>query len=162
MLTPEEIKKWILKNCVNKVGHIDLSDIDLSDFNGNVFIRHWKVKKDLDISEHEVGRHLGQCFQVVGGNLNQSFQLVGGSLSQVGQKVKGEIHNSIWERENKKVDEKPIDEKSIDEKPIEKDEPVSIDYEAEYKRTQQELCKANETIETLMFALKQCKENNEE
>ena len=47
MKTKQEITKWLLENCVNKHGNLDLRDIDLSKFEGNVYITDWKVKKKV-------------------------------------------------------------------------------------------------------------------
>ena len=37
------IKEWLLKNCVNAKGHLDLAHLDFSDFEGDVYINHMKV-----------------------------------------------------------------------------------------------------------------------
>lgn len=66
MKTIEEIKNWLLKNAVNDEGDLYLVGLDLSDFDGNVFISSMKVKNDLF-----------QSFQIVGKNLYQTFQNVG-------------------------------------------------------------------------------------
>lgn len=44
MLSKEEIKKWLLENCVNEYGKLDLSGLDFSDFDGDVYIFGMKVK----------------------------------------------------------------------------------------------------------------------
>lgn len=48
MKTKKEIKKWLLENCVNNLGNLDLSGLDFSDFKGNVIIGQMKVKWSLD------------------------------------------------------------------------------------------------------------------
>ena len=98
MLNKDEIKKWLLENCVNEVGNLDLSGLDFSDFDGNVFIEEMKVKKNLIQSSQEVGgfllqdnqkvgKWLGQDHQEVAGNINQSHQKVGGFVDQDHQEV---------------------------------------------------------------------------
>lgn len=47
MLSKQEIKKWLLENCVNEMGNLDLSGLDFSDFDGNVDISYMKVKLSL-------------------------------------------------------------------------------------------------------------------
>ena len=88
MKTKEEIKKWLLKNCIDYFGNLDLSGLDFSDFDGNVIIGQMKVKWSLDQSHQEVGLSLVQNYQGVGNNLFQDCQEVGKDLFQDGQKVK--------------------------------------------------------------------------
>ena len=71
MLSKEETKKWLLNNCINENGDLDLSGLDLSDFKGNVDISSWKV-----------GGNLFQDYQEVGGDLYQGDQEVGRNLYQ--------------------------------------------------------------------------------
>lgn len=66
MLTKQEIKDWLLKNAVNDEGDLDLSDLDFSDFDGDVLIHSMKVKKSLY-----------QDYQAVWGSLYQHNQQVG-------------------------------------------------------------------------------------
>lgn len=102
MKTKQEIKKWLLKNCINWEGNLDLTDLDFSDFNGDIFISRMKVKRNLIQSSQkvsgsliqnsqEVGRNLYQNCQKVKGDLNQNCQNVEGNLEQDNQKVKGTI-----------------------------------------------------------------------
>ena len=60
-----EIKEWLLENAVNDEGDLYLVGLDLSDFDGDVYISSMKVKNDLF-----------QSFQIVGKNLYQTFQNV--------------------------------------------------------------------------------------
>lgn len=69
MKTKEEIKQWLLENCVNENGDLDLSGLDFSDFDGDIYIGRMIVKKSLRQDE-----------QIVKGNLFQSGQLVGNTL----------------------------------------------------------------------------------
>ena len=92
MKSKEYIKKWLLKNAVTKNGHLDLIGLDFSDFDGDVYINHMKVKGNL-----------WQNFQDVGKDLSQDCNNVGGDLSQAMQKVNGEFinhklkDNEYWE-----------------------------------------------------------------
>lgn len=86
MLSKKEIKKWLLKNCIDKDGNLDLSNLDFSDFDGNVNISHMKVKSNLYQGFQEVEKDLFQRFQEVNGNLYQECQKVKGDLFQNGQK----------------------------------------------------------------------------
>lgn len=76
MKSKEEIKKWLLENCVDKDGDLNLIGLDFSDFNGNIYIGAMKVKGDLV-----------QCHQTVKGDLHQTYQVVGGTLFQDKEKV---------------------------------------------------------------------------
>ena len=76
MKTKKEIKKWLLKNCIDYFGNLDLSELDFSDFDGNVIIGHMKVKWSLDQSHQEVGNSLFQNYQGVGKDLFQDGQKV--------------------------------------------------------------------------------------
>lgn len=82
MLSKEEIKKWLLENCINEDGNLDLMNLDFSDFNGNVMINCMTVKKDLFQGCQQVQGNLYQSFQIVGRNLYQKFQKVEGRLYQ--------------------------------------------------------------------------------
>lgn len=46
MKTKKEIKKWLLKNCINYIGNLDLSELDFSDFKGNVIIGQ-ETRRDI-------------------------------------------------------------------------------------------------------------------
>ena len=81
-LTPEEKKQWILDNCVDEYGNIDLSNLDFSDFEGNVFIGGMIVKKDLIQFCQQVKGDLIQSCQQVKGDLYQGCQIVEGNIVQ--------------------------------------------------------------------------------
>ena len=89
MISKKEIKKWLLENCVNENGDLDLSHLDFSDFEGNVFICEMKVKKNLGQYKQQVSGNLSQSAQDVKGDLFQSSQIVGGELLQ----DEGELSN---------------------------------------------------------------------
>lgn len=95
MLSKQEIKKWLLENCVNEMGNLDLSGLDFSDFDGNVFIEEMKVKKNLIQSNQEVGGFLLQNNQKVGDFLDQDHQEVAGNLYQNYLKVSGNLYQ-LW------------------------------------------------------------------
>lgn len=69
MKTKLEIKQWLLENCVEQNGDLDLSGLDFSDFDGDIYINRMIVKGSLY-----------QGKQIVKGNLIQSNQLVGKNL----------------------------------------------------------------------------------
>ena len=78
MKTIEELKEWLLNNRVNKNGDLDLSELDFSDFEGNMNISNMKVKGNLYQRNQEVKGDLDQSNQEVEGNLIQSYQKVKG------------------------------------------------------------------------------------
>lgn len=94
MKTIKEVKQWLLENRKDTFGNLDLSNLDFSDFDGNVFINNMKVKKTLNQSYQEVGDVLYQEFQRVDKDLFQHHQQVGGELLQNNQKVKENLYQS--------------------------------------------------------------------
>lgn len=95
MKSKEEIKQWLLENCVDKKGNLDLIGLDFSDFEGDVFIGDMRVKKDLYQQYQKVDGHLFQNYQEVGCTLWQDEQKVGNNLYQCHQNVKGDL----WQNE---------------------------------------------------------------
>lgn len=91
MKTKQQIKQWLLENCVNSAGNLDLMSLDFSDFDGDIFIGRMKVKNDLFQGEQEVNGNLVQTYQKVKGSLYQDNQEVESHLYQGDQKVKGLI-----------------------------------------------------------------------
>lgn len=77
MKTKQEIRDWLLENAVNDLGALDLSDLDFSNFDGDVYINKMKVKKSLYQAFQDVGESLWQCYQNAGENLYQDCQTVG-------------------------------------------------------------------------------------
>lgn len=67
--TPKQLKKLLLKYCLTPDGHLDLSMVDLSDFNGNVYISNWIVKNNLYINNHIVYGDMYINKNKVGGNV---------------------------------------------------------------------------------------------
>ena len=77
MKTKQEIRDWLLENAVDDEGNLDLSGLNFSDFDGNVFINHMKVKRSLFQNRQEVGGDLLQNEQIVDEDLHQDYQTVG-------------------------------------------------------------------------------------
>lgn len=94
MKTIREVKQWLLENRKDTFGNLDLSNLDFSDFDGNVFIDNMKVKKTLNQSYQEVGENLYQAFQKADKDLHQDHQQVGRELLQNDQKVKENLYQS--------------------------------------------------------------------
>jgi len=91
MKTTKEIQEWLLENCIDGSGDLNLNHLDFSNFEGNVWIGHMKVKKNLWQHEQEVSGDLLQYNQTVKGNLSQYQQEVGGDLYQHDQTVEDNI-----------------------------------------------------------------------
>ena len=70
MKNKEEIRDWLLNNCINENGSLNLSGLDFSDFEVDIDISNMKVK----------------------GNLFQGNQKVKGDLIQNSQEVKGILY----------------------------------------------------------------------
>lgn len=66
-----EIRDWMLENCVDEDGNLDLEDLDFSNFDGDVYISWMKVKGDLHQDNQKVDGNLFQNNQEVGLNLVQ-------------------------------------------------------------------------------------------
>lgn len=98
MLSLKETKEWLLRNRINQFGELDLTRLDFSDFDGDIYINNMKVKKNLF-----------QDCQTVKGDLYQSYQNVKFDLSQHSQRVKGDLYshllneNEIWEPSSSKT-----------------------------------------------------------
>ena len=92
MKNKEEIRDWLLNNCINENGSLNLSGLDFSDFEVDIDISNMKVKGNLIQSYQKVKGELWQSNQEVEGSLYQSFQKVEGSLYQNSQEVKGILY----------------------------------------------------------------------
>lgn len=103
-LSKKEIKKWLLENCVDEDGDLNLTDLDFSDFDGDIYTSGMKVKQTLYQNFQKVGVDLIQNFQKVNRDLYQSCQKVDGDLWQHSQIVGGEflnyklLNHEEWER----------------------------------------------------------------
>ena len=89
--TIKEIRDYLLANRVDEYGDLVLSNLDLSDFEGNVYINNMKVKGNLSQNSQEVQGDLYQKGHKVEGILSQSDQKVKGNLIQYGHEVKGNL-----------------------------------------------------------------------
>lgn len=94
MKSKKKIKKWLLNNCIDKNGDLDLTGLDFSDFENNINTSGMKVKKSLIQKGHVVGIDLFQSGQEVKGFLYQDSQKVKCDLYQDSQKVKGGLYQS--------------------------------------------------------------------
>lgn len=90
-MTIDELRDLMLENFVDEDGDLDITQLDFTDFEGDVYIGRMRVKKDLVQDYQEVEGSLFQHTQEVGGNLYQYSQNVGGHLWQNYQKVEGEL-----------------------------------------------------------------------
>jgi gas vesicle protein len=106
MINIEEVKKWLIANCIDERGNLNISGLDFSDFDGDIDIsgmrvkgdlrqRYQKVEGNLNQANQEVKGDLYQCSQKVEGDLRQSFQEVKGDLYQNCQEVKGDLYQSL-------------------------------------------------------------------
>ncbi|MDD4643708.1 MAG: hypothetical protein PHW90_01620, partial [Bacilli bacterium] len=91
MKSKEKIRNWLLKNCVDEDGDLVLTELDFSDFEGNVYICSMKVKGDLYQHNQQVGKDLWQYNQRIKRNLWQNNQQVRKDLWQDNQKVVGNL-----------------------------------------------------------------------
>ena len=91
MKSNTEIRDWLLENAVDDDGDLDMSYLDFSDFDGDVYTWNMRVKGNLHQDDHEVQGDLYQSGQEVKGNLSQGSQGVGGNYYCSNVKVKGNI-----------------------------------------------------------------------
>ena len=91
MKTTEELRNYLLNNCVDEYGNLVLNDLDFSDFEGDVEINCMKVRGSLFQSRYVVKGSLFQHSQVVNGNLHQSRQEVQGNLYNENNKYGGRL-----------------------------------------------------------------------
>ena len=98
-MNKKELVKFLIKNFTNANGNLDLSQLDFSDFDGNISISRMKVKGDLHQDWQKVEGDLYQDCQEVEGNLYQNSQEVEGNLYQDCQEVEGDLHQS-WQEVN--------------------------------------------------------------
>ncbi len=88
-LTREEV---LLSLFTDEDGDLYLSWLDFSDFEGNVWVSGFKVKRDLRLNDNMVKGNLWQNNCVVEGDLFQSYHEVKGNLYQWEHNVKGDLH----------------------------------------------------------------------
>ena len=90
MKNKEEIRDWLLNNCINENGSLNLSGLDFSDFEVDIDISNMKVKGNLHQRDQKVKGDLIQNSQEVKGDLIQNSQEVKGDLNQCYQEVEGD------------------------------------------------------------------------
>ena len=95
--TIEEVRDYLLENRVDGDGDLNLMGLDFSDFDGDIYIRRMKVKRDLYQSEHEVQGNLHQGYHEVHGDLYQNSHEVQGNLSQGYHEVQGNLSQGYHE-----------------------------------------------------------------
>ena len=89
-----ELRDYLLENYVDRYGDLDISGLDFSEFDGDVYITAMKVKGDLYQNSHDVDGDLFQSWHEVKGDLFQSSHKVKGDLFQSSHKVKGDYHST--------------------------------------------------------------------
>lgn len=98
-LSVKEKKEWILENCINKYGHVDLSYLDFSDFDGNVYFDYIKTKHNLYQNYQIVKGCLYQECQKVNEDLHQEYQKVNEGLHQDCQEAKGKFYTQTLDED---------------------------------------------------------------
>lgn len=68
----DEVRDWLLKNRVNDDGNLDLSNLDFSDFDGDVYISEMIVKGNLYQYDQDAGGDIIQSFNDAQGKLVQT------------------------------------------------------------------------------------------
>lgn len=71
MISRKELKELLLEHALDALGNLDLSGLDFSDFDGNVYLNNLKVKKDLYQYSQRVGQTLYQNTQKVRQTIHQ-------------------------------------------------------------------------------------------
>lgn len=153
MLSKEEIKKWLLENCVDSAGDLNLDGLDFSDFDGDIYISNMKVKNHLYQAKQKVGgtlsqdhqtveQHLYQNRQQVEGNLYQEEQSVDKDLFQCYQEVKGNLFQNGQEVEGDIYQDK-IECSSKSQAEVDELQTVEID---KLKTETNELIKENQEL----------------
>lgn len=102
--TNNEKRDWLLGNCVNENGDLEICDIDLSKFKGNVILKGWKIGGSVDLSYWKVKGNLNQNCQIVNGNLYQYCQKVNGDLDQSYQEVGKDLVSQKLEEDEEWAD----------------------------------------------------------
>lgn len=75
MKSREEIKKWLLENCIDEYGDIDLSNLDFSDFKGNIYIGGMKVNSNSSQDLQQVKDAILQDCQKKSKDLYQDIKM---------------------------------------------------------------------------------------
>ena len=96
MKTKTEIKNWLLENAVDEFGDLMISNLDFSDFEGDVFIHGMKVQGNLIQSHQKVKGNLYNRNNKYGGNLHEEpsrrllKEITTEELAKLGYTLKGE------------------------------------------------------------------------
>jgi len=109
----KEIRDWIIQHCKNKNGDIDLDGLDFSQFNGDVFIGHMKVKHDLHQGSQTAGSYILQSNQTAGSYIFQSNQTARWMLLQDTTGMEKD-KDGYWVNKKKTLEER-INESNLDE-----------------------------------------------
>ena len=80
MRTIKYLRDYLLENYVDDDGDLNITGLDFSDFDGDIYIVDMKVKRDLYQSEQEVQGDLTQGYQEVKGNYYCSNVRVKGNI----------------------------------------------------------------------------------
>ncbi len=95
ILPSHQVKEWLLANCINEFGDLDLGYLDFSDFDGDVCIDNLTVKKDLYLNNAKVKGSIYQEDQKAGQDIFQGEQEFGGVL--LTQNTSGLIFVENWD-----------------------------------------------------------------
>lgn len=91
MKSKTEIRDWILENCVEENGDVDLSFLDLRDAKGDIYISGMKVKNNLYQGDQKVEGDLFQDNQKVGVSLWED-KLINGKTKEQAMKELEELY----------------------------------------------------------------------
>src|SRR5574344_3081118 len=97
MRSKEEIKQWLLANCINQYGDLDLSRLDFSDFDGSINFSHMKVKSHIFLGSSNVKGNIFQSNQHAQGSIYQECQTTEHNLYQGCQHVEGTLYSQKLE-----------------------------------------------------------------
>ena len=103
MKTIEELRNYLLDNYVDEYGDLMLSGLDFSNFDGDVYIGHMKVKGNLMQNHQEVQGNLYQNYQEVQGDLRQNSQKVQGNLYHGDSEYGGELFEGTYSKLLKEI-----------------------------------------------------------
>lgn len=85
MTTKESLVKYLLENHVDNKGNLDLTDLDFSTFDGDIYIGFMKVKNNLFQNNQTVGGELRQSSCVAKGSINNDSQKAGMCITNYGK-----------------------------------------------------------------------------
>tara|TARA_R110002126_G_scaffold36444_1_gene110901 strand:+ start:140 stop:475 length:336 start_codon:yes stop_codon:yes gene_type:complete len=91
--TKEEIAAWLLENCQESNGNINISFLDFGDFKGNLLMGGMKLKRDIFQSGHKNGGDIFQSSHKNGGDINQHSHQNKGDIGQYWHENEGKVIN---------------------------------------------------------------------